>query len=258
MRRRSICLFTMLGVILLAGAVSAGAEIYIKQNRHTDAYTVMGQSQLEKDEITVTWLAKDKARTDMGEENSIIILPEKKAMIMLNHKDKTYMELPFGMDNMMGAMMGGEQDEETKKAMEMAKKMAQGFMKSIEAKVTETEETKKIKDWNCRKYVIEVSMPMAGKSTSEAWATEEIKIDPRLYWMTANAMMASQQGFETLLQEMQKVKGVIVYQETKSEVMGSEVRMVEEVVEIAEKAAPAGAYEIPAGYKKTQGMGRSG
>lgn len=32
--------------------------------------------------------------------------------------------------------------------------------------------------------------------------------------------------------------------------MGAQMRIVEEVVELAEKAAPAGAYEVPKGYKK--------
>jgi hypothetical protein len=255
LKDKRIFLYGLIAAVLLAGAVAANAEVYIKQNRHTDAYSVMGQSQLEKNEITITWLAKDKARTDMGEESSIIVLPEKKIMLMINHENMTYTELPLDSQDMMGAMMGGEQSEEAKKAMEMAKKMAGAFMQSIEAKVTETGETKKIKDWNCRKYIIEVSMAM-GKVKSEAWATEDVKIDPRLYFMAANAMMATQQGFENLIKEMQKIKGMIVYQESTSEVMGSEIKMVEEVVEISEKAAPAGAYDVPAGYKKAKGMGR--
>ena len=255
MKGKKFFLPALLSVILLAGAVAADAEIYIKQNRRTDAYSVMGQSQLEKNEITITWLANDKARTDIGEETSIIVLAEKKIMIMINHEDMTYMEMPLTGGDMFGAMLQGEQSEEAKKAMEMAKKMAQGMMASMEAKVMETGETKKIKDWNCRKYLIEVSMAM-GKVKSEAWATEDVKIDPRLYFMAANAMMATQQGFENLLKEMQKVKGMIVYQESTSEVMGSEVKMVEEVVEISEKSAPAGAFDVPSGYKKAKGMGR--
>lgn len=238
-----------LSAALLASVVAANAEVYIKQTRHTDPFTVMGQAQPEKNETVVTWLAKDMARTDMGEETSIIVIPGKKLMFMLNHENLTYMEMPLDAQDMIGALAQGEQSEEAKKALEMAKQMAQGFAQSMEAKVTATSETKKIKSWSCRKYLIEISMPM-GKSTSEAWATEDIKIDPRLYWMASNAMMAAQQGFEKVVQEMQKVKGMIVYQETKSQAIGSEVRMVEEVVEVSERTAPAGAFEVPRGYKK--------
>jgi hypothetical protein len=124
----------------------------------------------------------------------------------------------------------------------------------MEAKITETAETKRIKNWNCRKYLIEVSMPI-GKSRSEAWATEEIRIDPQLYWTASNARIASQQGFEKIIEEMKKVKGMIVYQETNAEAMGSTVRTVEEVVEVSEKAAPAGSFDIPKGYKKTSAFG---
>jgi len=242
-----------LAVVLFAASVAANAEVCIKQTRHTDPFTVMGQAQPEKNETVVTWLAKDKARTDMGEETSIIVFPGKKVMFMLNHENLTFMEMPLDSQDMFGGMMQGEKSEEAKKAMEMAKQMAQGFAQSMEAKVTETGETKKIRGWNCRKYIVEISMAM-GKSRSEAWATEDIKIDPRLYWMASNAMMAAQQGFQKVIQEMQKVKGMIVYQETKSEAMGSEVRMVEEVVEVSEKSAPAGAFDVPAGYKKASGF----
>ena len=217
----------------------------------------MGQSQPAKDETIITWLAEDKVRTDTGEDTSIIILPKQNVMLMVNHGNMTYTETPLNTKDIIGAMMQGqgEQSEEQKKAMEMVQQMAQGLMANIEAKVTETGETKKIRNWNCRRYIIEISMSM-GKSTSEAWATEDVKIDPRLYWMSANAMMAAQQGFEKVMQEMHKIKGMVVYQETKSQVMGAEVKMVEEVVEISNKAAPAGIFDVSAGYKKSMGMGR--
>jgi hypothetical protein len=248
MNGKRIRLAGALVVALLFTGAALNAEIYIKQTRKTDAFTVMGQTQPEKVETLVSWYGKDRVRVDTGEEMTILVLGDKKAMYMINHGEKTYAEMPVGGD-LFGAMIG-EGKEEDKEAREMMKTMAKSMMGGMEAKVTPTNETKKIKDWNCRKYLIEISLGSMMKANSEAWATEDIKVDPRLYYMAANAMMASMGGLDKIIQEMQKVKGMIVYQETTSEGMGAQMRIVEEVVELAEKAAPAGAYEVPKGYKK--------
>lgn len=249
MNGKRIRLTGALVVALLFTGAALNAEIYIKQTRKTDPFTVMGQTQPEKVETIVTWLGKDRIRVDTGEDTTIIVLGDKKVMYMINHAEMTYAEMPVGAD-LFGAMAGEAGDEEAKKGMEMAKQMAKSMMGSMQAKVTPTDETKKIKSWTARKYLIEMSMGSMMKANSEAWATEDLKFDPRLYYMAANAMMASMGGLDKFIQEMQKVKGMIVYQETKSEAMGATMRMVEEVVEMGEKSAPAGAWDIPKGYKK--------
>ena len=236
-------------VALLFTGAALNAEIYIKQTRKTDPFTVMGQTQPEKVEALVSWYGKDRVRVDTGEDTSIIVRGDKKVMYMINHAEKTYGEMPVGAD-LFGAMAGKAEDEETKKGMEMAKQMALSMMGSMQVKVTPTDETKKIKSWTARKYLIEMSMGSMMKANSETWATEDIQVDPRLYFMAANAMMAGMGGLDTIIKEMQKVKGMVVYQETKSEAMGATMRMVEEIVEVGEKAAPAGTFDIPKGYKK--------
>ena len=249
MNGKRIRLTGALVVALLLTGAALNAEIYIKQTRKTDPFTVMGQTQPEKVETLVSWYGKDRVRVDTGEETSIIVLGDKKVMYMINHAEMTYGEIPVGAD-LFGAIAGEAGGEEAKKGMEMAKQMAQSMMGSIQVKVTPTAETKKIKNWNARKYLIEMSMGSMMKANSEAWATEDVKVDPRLYYMAANAMMAGMGGLDTIIKEMQKVKGMVVYQETKSEAMGATMRMVEETVEVGEKSAPAGTFDIPKGYKK--------
>ena len=72
----------------------------------------------------------------------------------------------------------------------------------------------------------------------------------------ANGMMASMPGFEKILAEMKKIKGVVVFQTTVAKVMGQEMKSTTELLECSEKAAPAGHYDLPAGYKKAKGFGR--
>jgi hypothetical protein len=134
------------------------------------------------------------------------------------------------------------------------KNMMKGIAEGMSAKVTETGETKKIGSWNCRKYLIEMNMGMIGKSQMEAWATEDLKIDYGLYFTSANAMLAGQAGFDKIIQEMKKVKGVIVYQTATTSVMGADVESTTEILEVKETDAPAGTYDIPVGYKKVKGI----
>ncbi len=254
MRTSKLRQIALILLLMFIPASFANADTYIKQTRRTDPFTVMGQTQPEKIETIVTWLGKDRARIDMGTETSMIVLPEKKRLYVLNHQERTYTEMPLNVQDAINTMMKDAGGEEAKRAAEMYQNMAQAMMQGMTVKVTPTSETKKIKNWNTRKYIIETRMPMAGTSKSEAWATEDIKVDPRVYWTAANASMAGQQGFDKVLQEMQKVKGFIVFQETRSQAMGAELKVTEAVVELAEKSAPSGAFDIPAGYKKAEGF----
>jgi hypothetical protein len=249
-------------VFFVFATVQVRADIYMKQKTHTGAFKMMGQSQPEKDDIMVFWLGENRARTDQEAGNtSAILLSEKKILYMIDHNKKTYAEMPLDLDKMFDEAAGAAAGDDPEVA--EAKKKMPGFMKGLmkgamggmSAKVTETGETKKIGSWNCRKYLIEMDMGM-GKSQAEAWATEDLKIDYGLYFTSANAMLASQAGFDKIVKEMQKVKGVIVYQTSTVKMMGSEVTSMTELLECSEKSAPAGNYDVPAGYKKVKSFGK--
>ena len=264
MKNRRIVYVSIIAALVcfVFGTVQARADIYMKQKVHTGSFTMMGQTQPEKDEIMVFWLGENKARTDQEAGTSTILLGEKKILYIIDHNKKTYAEMPLDLDKMFeeAAAAGAGEDPE----MAEAKKKMPGFMKGLmkgvmgdmSAKVTETGETKKIGDWNCRKYLIEMDMGMAGKTNSEAWATEDLKIDYSLYFTSANAMLASQPGFDKIVKEMHKVKGVVVYSTAKVNVMGADMTSTTELLECTDKSAPAGNYDIPAGYKKVKGFGK--
>ena len=241
--------------------VQARADIYMKQKVHTDELKMMGQTQPAKDEISVIWLGENLARMDQGAATSSILLGDKKILYMLDHNKKTYAEMPLDLEKMFdeAAEAGAGDDAETaeakKKMPGFMKNLMKGVMGSMSAKVTETGETKKIGSWNCRKYIIEMDMGM-GKSVAEAWATEDLKIDYSLYFTSANAMLASQPGFDKIVKEMQKVKGVVVYQIAKISVMGADMTSTTELLECTNMSAPAGNYDLPAGYKKVKGFGK--
>ncbi len=248
-------------MICLFGAVAARADIYMKQKVHTGSFEMMGQTQPEKDVISVFWLGENKARTDQEDGKSTIFLGDKKVLYMLDHNKMQYSEMPMDIDKMIDEAMkaSGEESAEAaeakKKMPAFMKDMMKGVMGSMSAKVTETGETKKIGSWNCRKYLIDMTM-MGGEMKSEAWATEDIKINKDLYFTAGNAMLANQPGFEKILKEMQKVKGVVVYQTGVTKMMGAEVTTTTELLECSDKTAPAGNYEVPAGYKKVKSISK--
>ena len=249
-RQRTLLVLGLTALVALAFVtVQARADVYMKQKTHTGAMTMMGQTQPEKDEIMVYWIGAGKARTD-SEGKSTLFFADKKVLYALDHSAKTYSEVPMDFDKMFEEAGEGESEEEkaqAKKMAEMMKGMAQGMMGSMKVSVTETGETKKIGSWNCRKYNIDMDMGMM-KAKSEAWASEDLKVDYNVYFTMANAMMAGMPGFEKIIAEMKKVKGVIVQQTAKVAMMGAEVVSTTELLECTEKAAPAGHYDLPAGY----------
>jgi len=250
-----LCLF-------VAGTTQARADVYMKQKMHTSAFKMMGQSQPEKDEIMTFWFGGTAARSDMeAGKTSSILLPDRKLIVMIDHNKREYSEMSLDFEKLFDEAAAAEaaQDPETAEAMKkmpgFMKNMMKGAMGSLSAKVTETGETKKIGDYDCRKYLIEMSM-MGSETKAESWATEDIKIDYAKAFAMSNAMMASMPGFEKVMQEMKKVKGVVVYQAATVKMMGSEMTSTTELVEAADKDAPAGTYEVPAGYKKVKALGR--
>ena len=263
-RRAYLVLGLTVLVAFVFGAVQARADFYVKKKVHTPAITMMGQTQPEKDDVSVSWMGQGKVRNDQADGKSIILIGDKGVMYVLDHAKKEYAEMPMNFNKIFEEAVAekGEEAEDQeeaearKKMAGMMKGLAKGMMGEMSAKVTETGETKKIGDWDCDKYLIDMSMGMMGSTKSEAWATQDIKINYGLYFAAGNAMMAGQPGFEKIAQEMQKIKGFIVYQVDKVKAMGQDMTMTTEVLECTDKAAPAGTYDIPAGYKKVKGMGR--
>lgn len=226
------------------------ADVYIKQKNHTDGYSMMGQTQPPQDDLFVSWMSNDKARMDHGEDTSIIIRLDKKMVYLINHAEMTYGEMPFDetTDILTSAIASSDLSEEEQA--EAAKMMA-GFAEMMTPKVSvrEAGETRKIKDWNCKKYIMTTSM-MGTTTTTEVWATEDIKIDYELYSTLNFSMMSKTPGLEKMRDEMKKIKGLTVLSTGTMSIMGTDVKSTQELLEVVKKSAPAVTYEIPEGYKK--------
>jgi uncharacterized protein YcbK (DUF882 family) len=243
--KRPIIALTAIIVLISTIAAPAWADLYIKQKQHTGPFQIMGRAEPAKDEVNEMWISGRKARFDSPDGSTIVDM-DKKTMALINHADKTYTEAPLG--QLPGMMGETGNTEETQQAQQAFQAMAAAMMKT-ETQVIDTGEKKKIKNWNCRKYQVNMKMGM-GQVASEVWATEDIKVDPELFFAMQNAMTANQPGMAQMTDELKKIKGFQVLTNSTAQTMGATVQSTIEVLEAANKSAPAELFKIPAGYQK--------
>lgn len=218
----------------------AKADYYIKKIKHTDAVAIMGQTQPAKDEEGSTWMAKDKMREDEGESRSTIVRFDLKKIIVVDHEKKEFTEidLPVNFEKML--------PPEAKQMMQMMQ---------VTAKVTQTEETQKIKDWDCKKFLVEIGLTMMGMSMPmkmEMWVTKDMGIDLNLYENFYSEILSLQPMFKGFTEEFKKIDGYPVLTLMSMNIMGSETKSREEVVSVEKKDAPAGTYDVTEGYTKSE------
>ena len=238
----------ILVAVILMAACPASADWYMKQVDYTGAMEMMGQTQPARYDTSETWLADGMVCSNRGDEGFIALVDQGKTYF-LDHKAKTYSEMPIDLGKILGE---GKEGADKGKAAEVA-----GMMGSIEITVTPTEETKKVKDWNTSKYDVVMQMAMM-KTSMDVWTTEDIKIDVDLFNLAGRSMMAQLPGFEDMIKEMKKMKGISVLTEGQVDMMGTKIDMKTELLECVEKDAPAGTFVIPEGYKMVKmkmGMG---
>jgi hypothetical protein len=228
----------LLAMALVFSPALAHADHLIKGKKHTDAFSMMGQSQPEKNEDMTTWLGKDKMRQDVGDVTTLIRLDNNK-MYIINHADKTYseMNLPFDLEEMMPPE---------------AKQMLDAM--DISSSVTDTGETKTINGWNCKKYLVEISVSMMGMDmpiTMDMWTSKDLGVDMKEFKDLYTKTLAANPMFQDFIEDFDKMEGYPVLTEFTMDVMGAQQKYTEQVTSVENKSAPAGTYELPEGYTKT-------
>ncbi|MCK5146041.1 DUF4412 domain-containing protein [bacterium] len=239
--KRIIQITLMLAFIMLAVQPVIGQNFMIKQKAHSDETNIMGQTQPAKDVIQTIWFSKDAIAT-IDEENTIINDLKNKTMTVINHVEKTYTEMSMNFD------FEADDDEET----QGIASLMQGMMKT-EISVEPTGENKKVGKWNCKGYKFTMKT-MMGPLTQIMYATNDVKIDKKLYRQYMTSAMAMFPGLKDKIKElntqMGKIKGVVVRTEIEMKVMGSSIKSNSEVIEIKQTKAPAKVFKIPSGYTK--------
>ncbi|HDQ46297.1 MAG TPA: DUF4412 domain-containing protein [bacterium] len=238
----------LLAVLLVISVIaSVQADVYLKQKVTQSGMPGMGQAGPGGTEIHEIWISHDRIRTDMGTQTTIIDL-KKSRIVMINHPEKSYSEMPMNLSEAFAGQLGSGDDGDAAGMQEMM----QAMMK-MEMTVQPMDEKKNIGTWNCRKYIQTLKMAM-GTITTEVWATEDIRIDPALYQKFTTAMMARQPGMagslEAIQEEQKKIKGVPVLQKASGQMMGMQFEMTTELLEAKDSTAPENLFAVPDGYRK--------
>jgi len=234
--------FSIFGAVLILAAF-VSADVYIKSKTHTDAFSIMGQSQPAKDETVEQWFGNDKF-AHLGSEMSSIVDLKNNVMFLVNHKDKTYVETELPLD--IAKLMPPE----------MAQMM--GAMMKMTVAVKPTGETKTIGQWKCSGYDVSIQMMMMPMKMA-VWASTDVPMDMEKFSkMYANVLKAQLRLDDAALQEMAKIKGYWIASETTAEMMGAKIRTTTEVIEITNKTPNPSVYAVPQGYTKTQFLDMKG
>ncbi|WP_372713681.1 hypothetical protein [Ilyobacter sp.] len=246
-KRRLFILLLLISFTVLS-AFSYG-DAYTKQKKHVDGMTVMGRTQPSRDFIVETWITPDRVSVEDGNSKTVIEF-DKNIISVADHNEKTIMSMPMNFSEIadqQSSDMSKEDSEEFKNFM--------GKMMQVSVSVTKTNEKKKIGQWNCTKYIQIMNTGM-GEFKSEIWATEDIDIDRELYAKYISAMKGTMPGMNEnmreIIKETKKIKGMEVYSEQTTEMMGQTMRSSTELLEYKKGRAPASAFEMPKGYKRVE------
>lgn len=225
-------------VLLCASVVSLKADVYMSEKHTTISKGKKGDET--SSETATYWIAKDKLRRDTPGQSTIVRLDKDLAYI-IDHKKKSYQEIPFSSIT-----------ESQAPDMSELPPMIQNMMK-MKVTIEPTSETKNVGEWSCTRYnqTIEIA---GGKTVSEMWATEDVKVNTELFRKFHTSMFLQQPAMKqiagNLLKEIEKVKGFVVASNSITKIMGTEVSSNSEVTEVKESDAPEGIYDLPPKYKK--------
>lgn len=226
----------LLCLLVLSLPLAAGADTLYTVKSHTDAFSVGGQSQPAKDSQVKVWAAGDRLRRDDGDQTMIFRL-DKNRLYILDHEDKTYSEISLPIDLRKMMPKGSEA---------MADQIAAGMKVTVQ--VAPRDETKKINQWNARRYDVTVQSAMGMKIATTMWVSKEVEGFAPFNKM-AGAMASLQPGSGEWAKQLEKIDGFPVLTDSKVDALGAQFGTREELVSVETKAAPAGTYDLPAGYK---------
>jgi hypothetical protein len=221
-------------MLLIAALVTgvAAADTKVVKSIHQDGLAVMGQSQPAKDEQHTLWIGDQRLLMDQGGASSLVRMDQQK-MYLINHGSKTYMtiDLPVDMNKLLPPGM--------------AEQMLQ--MLQFSAKVTPTDEVTAVGEWKARRYDLSLTSSMM-QMKMQVWATEDVELDLEAFQAMQEQITMMQPGMAEVVAELRKIDGFQVKSEGVMTVMNSEVRTTERTLSIEQVDAPAGTYDLPAGY----------
>lgn len=231
----------LLALACLAAPAASRADLYVEIQHHQDGYQIMRQKVEAQDEVVHQWVGTDRAARWASDVSTVLRLDQKK-LYLIRHADKAYSAIDLPLD--LAASLGPE--------MQQAMKAMSGMFK-FDAAVTPTAEAKTINGFDTKLFKITISGPMGMKIEQNMWVSKDLntKVDFAAYkelFASQMAMLGPMGG--DWWKKLTVIEGFPVLTEGRTSVGGASFSSRDEVKSATEKAAPAGTYEPPAGYKE--------
>ncbi len=221
-----LCLFVF--------SVFIAADVYIKEKTHTDSYYYGGMVQPANDSTIEIWFM-DNQLAYITPGRIVLVDQNTKLISIINRGDKTYVQtsLPLEMKNIVSAEI-----------------LATLQSRQVSGEVKETAENKKIDNWNCAGYEIQVDQPYALEI--KHWATSDVSFD----WKKLNEMFSDIRKLgnysDAYIEQLKQIKGFVVFTDVEIFLQGTSFGSKSQVLEISRKDPPADVYTIPDGFKKNK------
>jgi hypothetical protein len=260
MNRRNLVSMLLAAAVLalLSLPGTASAEIFMRQATHTDAFQMGAQQQPAKDDTSSIWIGKDRMSLLQSDGNAVIVDAKTQMLYLINNADSSYAVHDIKeIAKLTQSLMDTAGLSKDTSAEAQQKKAALAMISAIKVNVTPTTETQKIKKWNATKYVVEIGLQMM-TTKADLWTTTDINVDYDMLQLLNNAFKVEMPGFGVVMEQMKKVKGVVVSSKAEVSFMGMNLKATSDLVDLVEKPAPAGTFEVPAGYKKVDKINQGG
>ncbi|PQJ95574.1 DUF4412 domain-containing protein [Chromatium okenii] len=196
-----------------------------------------------QDELSKTYLANGKMKVTSSDPQGtdMIVDPASGNMTFLNHAAKQYYQINIQRVKESMSQPGMEQ--------------MRAMVANTKITVTDTGETKKIGDWDCKKYLVSKTGMM--NIEQEVWATEAVDVDVSRFTdmmslSGADGLLAGSAEGKAQQEEMAKIKGYPILTKTKMQMMGTEMETESEVKVIRKEVILAATFDIPADYTEKQ------
>ena len=238
--RKIVLMLAVLLIVTSWGVINADIHLEIKY--HGDSYYYGGVNTPAVDESRGQWIGEKKTAVISGKRVTVLDL-EKKRLLFINHQLKIYAEaaLPLDFKTFM----------EEQFAAQLERYPWKGTVKA-------TGETKKIKHWNCKAYVMENWIDVPGGKYNEReikiWVTKDFPppFDVKVFSQLNGHYVKFANYHDDLIAALEGVPGYPVLLENTNFGKGFSWKARTEVVSISEEKPPPGIYSVPEGYKKKE------
>lgn len=227
-----------------SGLVTRPANVYIKIKNHTSERVIRGDKFPAKDTFTNIWSSSNMYAQEKKNYKFIIRL-DKNMIYFIDHKDKSFVAASIPLDMRKVRQPG-------------IAEMSPGATRDLT--VNPNGQTRKLGDWNCSGYDAQSTFNIRSLLISSyrytIWTTTDVPFDWKAFnekFLSSLKTIGNLYPFTRVMsKELQKIKGFQIAVESSYVMRGILIKMSSTVMEIAEQAAPAGTYEVPADYTQKE------